>query len=172
MKIAIVGTHGTGKSTLSYLLAAEYKKRGKNVKIVQETARNCPYPVNELMSQEAALWIYYEQSKKELEATHKFEIVICDRSSLDSLIYAKYFKVNYNIIETEKIALNHLKTWYDDVFFVRPDGPLKGDGFRSESHSFQDGIDDIFLEYMKDIDCTEIFSSMIFKEDKWKQFCF
>src|SRR6188768_4363959 len=90
MKIAIVGTHGTGKSTLSYNLASYYKMKGKTVKIVQEVARSCPFPINEKMTIEAAKWIYLEHSRKELEAS-KNEICIGDRSVFDSFAYAEYF---------------------------------------------------------------------------------
>lgn len=171
MKIAIVGTHGTGKSTLSYLLASHYKKQGKNVKIIQEVARNCPYPINKQMSYQAALWIYYEHAKKELESQLKHEVVISDRSVFDSFVYAEYFKltelINYSL---QHIALEQLKENYNKVIFIRPDIPLQSDGVRSTDGEFQKGIDEIFYDYMSLIDHIEIKTSYIF-EDKWKKYC-
>lgn len=175
MKIAIVGTHGTGKSTLSYLLASHYKKQGKNVKIIQEVARSCPFPINHGMTLEAAKWIYYEHARKELEAEAKHEIVIGDRSVYDSFVYASYFNLNYSdIMDLEMIAAEHLSS-YDKIIFVRPDIPLQTDGTRSADIEFQKGIDDIYSEFMMQ-DCVDSYiqinSSQIFDpQESWKQYC-
>lgn len=172
MKIAIVGTHGTGKSTLSYLLASHYKKQGKNVKIIQEVARNCPFPINHGMTKEAALWIFYEHSKKELEAVEKHEVVICDRSAYDSLVYAKYFNLTKDELLSElSYQVSYLGD-YDKIIFVRPDIPLQTDGVRSSDQEFQNGIDQIFSDKIKYFSHIEIKSSQIFdKEESWKYFC-
>lgn len=47
MKIAIVGTHGIGKTTLAYQIACEAKKKGKNATVINEIARRCPFPLND-----------------------------------------------------------------------------------------------------------------------------
>ncbi|MFH1637485.1 MAG: hypothetical protein ABIB71_03610 [Candidatus Woesearchaeota archaeon] len=44
-KIAIIGTHGTLKSTLAFYLCGELKEKGKNVELIQELVRKCPYEV-------------------------------------------------------------------------------------------------------------------------------
>ena len=172
MKIAIVGAHGTGKSTLSYKLAAHYKTQGKNVKIVQEVARSCPFPINHGMTAEAALWIYHEHAKKELEASSKHDVVIGDRSVYDSFIYAEYFELdNYMIAILDVIAFAHMKD-YDKVIFVRPDLPLQTDGIRSDDEQFQIGVDKIFEDYMANVDHVQIKSSQIFEPGElWKQSC-
>lgn len=170
MKIAIVGTHGVGKTTLSFALAKHYKQLGKNVKIIQEVARICPFPINEGMSREAAEWIYHEHSKKELEANKDHEIVIGDRSTCDSFAYAKHFKLNLNIMQVNQ-AIWHLGT-YDKLIFVRPDIPLQPDGIRSIDLEFQKSIDDILSSWLIGYSPIQIKSSQIFdSEDSWKQFC-
>ena len=42
MKIAFIGTHGVGKTTLCYELAAALKREGVHVDIVKEVARLSP----------------------------------------------------------------------------------------------------------------------------------
>jgi len=46
-KIALIGTHGTGKTTLAHELTAESKKRGIHTEFLGELARECPLPINE-----------------------------------------------------------------------------------------------------------------------------
>lgn len=171
MKIAIIGTHGTGKSTLSYLMAAYYKKLGKNVKVVQEVARSCPFPINHIMTKEAALWIYLEHSRKELEAEHKHEVVICDRSVYDSFAYAKYFGLMDKELEAfEAVALRHLYS-YDKIIFVKPDVPIQSDGIRPDDKSFQYGVDEIIENRINNLETIKIKSSEIFEGFEWTLLC-
>ena len=53
MKLAFIGTHGVGKTTLCYDLAAALKKQGVNVDIVKEVARLSPLPINRQTSMDA-----------------------------------------------------------------------------------------------------------------------
>lgn len=163
MKIAIIGTHGTGKTTLSFNLAAHYKIKGKSVKIVQEVARSCPFPINEKMTIEAAKWIFFEHSKKELEAI-KNQIVVGDRSVYDSFVYADYFKISDDILKKyEKIAFAQLNE-YDKLIYIRPDSFIHDDGVRSKDVEFQNSIDKIFFQKLKSINHIEVKSSEIFLE--------
>lgn len=180
-KIAIIGTHSTGKTTLSYMLAAHYKKQGKNVKIIQEVARSCPYPLNENMTQEACLWIYHEHMKKELEAIQKFDTVICDRSAFDSFIYAETTKC----LDFESYYMNYSRNaaseWmltYDKIIYITPESknPVD-DGVRSVDKSFQISVNEIFhYEVIKlqvnMLDKSKIFvtnSDAILNQEKWNE---
>lgn len=173
MIITIVGTHGIGKSTLSYLIASHYKKLGKNIKIIQEVARTCPFSVNEYMTVETCLWIYHEQRKKELEAKKDHDVVICDRSCFDSFVYADHFSLTKDgLFALKNCALSQLACDYEKIIFVRPNIPIIGDGFRSTDSQFQKSIDNLFKEYLKDIPHYEINSNIIFKDnDSWKKYC-
>lgn len=168
-KIAIVGTHGTGKTSLSYLMAAHYKMQGKSVKIIQEVARSCPFPINDKMTKETAMWIYHEHCKKELEACRDHEVVISDRSYVDSLIYAEHFKLRLRGFSDDDIFV--MGESYSQVIFVRPDNYIQDDGIRSTDKQFQQDIDKLFDIYMCGVKNIEIKSSVIFSGDSWKQYC-
>jgi len=171
MKIAIIGTHGTGKTTLSYNLAAHYKSQGKSVKIIQEVARSCPFPINEKMTIEAAKWIFLEHARKELEAT-KNQVIVSDRSVFDSFVYAEYFKLEDELFfEYSNLAFQKLNQ-YDKLIYVRPDLFIHDDGVRSKDKEFQASIDEIFLKKLKGKMYHEVYSSTIFeKENEWKSYC-
>jgi thymidylate kinase len=168
--IAITGTHGTGKTTLTFCLAMHYKQQGANVKIIQEVARSCPFPLNDKMTRETALWIYHEHSKKELEAKKSHDIVICDRTVFDSFVYAESLGIKF-FEYCESQAKDHLYS-YDKLFFIRPDIPLIEDGVRSNDLEFQMKVDKLFEIKLNDFNYTEMKSSSIFHKDQtWKHYC-
>ncbi len=122
------------------------------------------------MSREACLWIYHEQVRKELEAKQKHDVVICDRSALDSFIYAKV----KNCLDPNDLYLmtccDAAKTWmetYNEIIFVVPDEfkPVS-DGVRSPDIDFQVAVHAAF-EYQLDnldIEYTKMQSKDIFKK--------
>ncbi len=172
MKIAIVGTHGTGKSTLSYMIAAHYKKLGKKVKVIQEVARACPFPINHGMTKEAALWIYLEHTRQELEAEIAHDVIVCDRSAYDSFAYARHFRLlnSHEMKYLERASIKHFKE-YERIFFINPDMPIQSDGIRSDDIRFQEYVHDIFVETLQTITYNKVNSSDIFQDTLWAQFC-
>lgn len=175
MKIAITGTHGAGKSTLSYVLASQFKLIGKNVKIIQEVARACPFPINEGMSKEAAIWIFLEHARKELEAEKKHEIVVCDRTLYDSFVYAKHFNLfdrNDPDTEFERLAYARLQD-YDKIFFVEPTMPLLVDNVRSPDEEFRNSVHGIFEGIIHSLsNVVKIDQKLIFEDKEiWKSYC-
>ncbi len=86
-KIAFIGSHGVGKTTLCYGLAARLKARDLAVEVVHEVARRCPLPINEESSLASQSWILHTQIGEELVAQHRYPVVICDRSVLDNFVY-------------------------------------------------------------------------------------
>ena len=87
VKLAFIGTHGVGKTTLCYDLAAILKKRGLHVDIVKEVARLSPLPINRQTSLEAQMWILSTQIAEEIRSAAHHEVVVCDRSVLDNYAY-------------------------------------------------------------------------------------
>ena len=87
MKVALIGTHGVGKTTLCFELAARLKRRDVDVEMVREVARRCPLPINRETSLASQSWILHTQMAWELEAEATHALVICDRSVLDNYCY-------------------------------------------------------------------------------------
>ncbi len=87
MKVALIGTHGVGKTTLCFELAARLKRRDVDVELVREVARRCPLPINRATSRAAQEWILHTQMAWELEAEAQHPLVLCDRSVLDNYCY-------------------------------------------------------------------------------------
>ena len=88
MKILVViGTHGSGKSTLIEKLSNHYQSLDKTVYIGEEVARKCPYPLGTIRAQRC---IWYAHWDMEMEARKSgCDIVIFDRSVLDNLCYLR-----------------------------------------------------------------------------------
>ena len=79
MKIAFIGTHGVGKTTLCHDLVATVRRRGVNADMVREVARLSPLPINRQTSLDAQTWILVTQVAEEIRSASQHELVICDR---------------------------------------------------------------------------------------------
>jgi len=138
MKLAFIGTHGTGKTTLCHLLTGEMKRRGMNAGMVTEIARECPLPINKKSQPESQLWILMTQIARELDSQSKYEHVVCDRSVLDNYAYNVYNSGRHALME------HMVDSWIGsyDVLFKAPNCyPLVGDGVRDTDLRFQAEID-------------------------------
>jgi hypothetical protein len=146
LKLALIGTHGVGKTTLAYEVCSLLKKADYNVELVTEVARRSPFPVNEGTTLEGQLWILHAQIAAELEAAARAPHVICDRAVLD----------NYGYLVNKFGRQPQLETWlswwmdsYSLLVAVPPmaDG-IPPDGFRSENLEFQQRIHDLIEELL------------------------
>jgi len=163
-KIAICGTHGCGKTTLSFRLATQAKSLGISAKVVQEVARESPFELNEGFTKDCAEWIFHRHCLYELNAkSEKVELLITDRSALDSLVYLRQKENNYDPDTLMRYAMEYMQT-YDKVILVKPDVPLESDGVRSIDEEFQKDIDRRFSMYINNakIDALVVKSSSIF----------
>ncbi|MEK6886354.1 MAG: AAA family ATPase [Nanoarchaeota archaeon] len=146
MKIAFIGTHGTGKTTLAYSITGELKRIGKNATMITEVARKCPLPINEKGTAKSQLWIMSSQISHEVEEVHKYSHVVCDRSILDTYAYGKYSNINEELLK--KLVEYWIGT-YDILFKVNPAQEyLVEDGFRSTNKEFQSKVDQIINELL------------------------
>jgi GTPase SAR1 family protein len=138
LKIAFVGTHGVGKTTLCFELAAHLKRLDIAVDLVKEVARRCPLPINEGTTLAAQTWILHTQIAEELAASAQYETVVCDRSVLDNYAYLV-------VRSGRQPALDAIvSSWiegYDALFKVPVIAAPSFDGTRAVSRAFQLEID-------------------------------
>ena len=64
-KIALIGTHGVGKTTTAYGIGYRLKQMRYDANVVEEGARKCPLPLNKKSTINTQKWILGEQLKKE-----------------------------------------------------------------------------------------------------------
>ncbi|MEO7367752.1 MAG: ATP-binding protein [Gemmatimonadaceae bacterium] len=146
LKIAFVGTHGVGKTTLCFDLAAQLKRLDLGVELVKEVVRRCPLPINEQTTADAQAWILHMQIAEELAAAASYEVVICDRSVLDN--YAYLVKPMGRRPEMDALVDSWIRT-YNALFRVPVIDAPSFDGTRAVSQSFQVEIDETIDDLVK-----------------------
>lgn len=154
MKIAFVGTHGTGKTTLAHELVMKLKKKGVDAGFMSEVARNCPFPINEETTRKSQVWIILSQIIKELEAEKHNDTIVSDRSVLDGYCYyvRKFGRAQF----LEELIKVHLKT-YDYIIRVPiRKGFLIKDKVRSTDEEFQKDVDKVFDRMLKEFKVKHI----------------
>ncbi|HBW74180.1 MAG: Thymidylate kinase-like protein [Candidatus Magasanikbacteria bacterium GW2011_GWA2_45_39] len=153
MKIALIGTHSTGKTTILTRLYAHLQERGFKVCIVPEMARLCPYPINEKSTIESQEWILNAHIEAEAEAGKMYNIVLCDRATIDNFAYfLKAIERTSCVLPNnkwERIAVDHART-YSYIFktqklslFAKPDAR------RTINEEFRSEIDELITQLLK-----------------------
>jgi nicotinamide riboside kinase len=140
VKVAFIGTHGVGKTTLCYDLAAILKRNDVSVDMVKEVARLSPLPVNRQTSLEAQTWILMTQIAEEIRSGAHHQVVVCDRSVLDNYAYMLLACGRQRAFET--LARYWMKS-YDLLFKVPISGQPSADGFRDTDEFFMRAIDQL-----------------------------
>ena len=138
-KIAFIGSHGVGKTTLCYGLAARLKTRDVSVEVVHEVARRCPLPINEETSISAQSWILHTQIAEELVARSRYPAVICDRSVLDNYVY---LLLSAGRQEGLDMLVQSWTLSYDLLVHVPVIEQPSPDGIRSANPAFQLAVEE------------------------------
>jgi nicotinamide riboside kinase len=138
-KIAFIGSHGVGKTTLCYGLAARLKRRDVAVEVVHEVARRCPLPINEETSVAAQSWILHSQIAEELVAQARYPVVVCDRSVLDNYVY---LLLAAGRREGPEALVEIWMRGYDLLVHVPIVDQPSPDGVRSADPGFQYAVED------------------------------
>ncbi|MDX1502214.1 MAG: ATP-binding protein [Thermoanaerobaculia bacterium] len=138
-KIAFIGSHGVGKTTLCYGLAARLKKRDVSLDVVHEVARRCPLPINQETSIAAQSWILHTQVAEELVAAARYPVVICDRSVLDNYVYLLLAAGRQEALE--ELVARWMVT-YDLLVHIPVVELPSADGIRATDPVFQRAVDE------------------------------
>jgi nicotinamide riboside kinase len=138
LKVAFIGTHGVGKTTLCYDLAAILKRADWNVDVVKEVARQSPLPINRQTSLDAQTWILMTQVAEEIRSASRHEAVVCDRSVLDNYAYMVLACGRQGALEP--FIASWMKT-YDVLFKVPVVGAVTPDGVRDTDLGFLQAVD-------------------------------
>ncbi len=164
MKIAFIGSHGVGKTTLCYDLAARLKRQDRAVDLVAEVARSSPLPINRETTLAAQAWILHTQIAREIAAAAQSDIVICDRSVLDNYAYLVHQagrQAGYDALVREWVGS------YDGLFKVPITAAPSFDGKRDVSETFQRDIDVVIDELARELGVTVHLLNAAAERDDW-----
>ncbi len=152
IKVAVIGTHGTRKTTICHQVIAGLKKREINAEYLGEIARNIPAGlyINEATTRESQEWILHEQIAKEIEYSGRkdIDVLVCDRGVIDNYMYYVYrFGSNPAL---DMLVNSRMKT-YAGLFKL----PIKKlllncDLVRATDPVFQKAIDDLLEKELKE----------------------
>lgn len=140
MKLAFIGTHGVGKTTLCYDLAAALKRQSVNVDMVKEVARFSPLPINRKTSLDAQTWILTTQVAEEIRSAAHHDVVVCDRSVLDNYAYMSFACGRQRAVER---FVDYWMKSYTLLFKVPISGQAAADGVRDTDEFFMRQIDQL-----------------------------
>lgn len=143
MRIAIVGAHGVGKTTLSQRLAQEL-----NLPIIPDVvieAFQKGFAISENTPPEVQFWLFSRQ----LELERLNEKFIADKCLMDYTVYADIIFSDERVksLLAEMIKRN---ISYTHIFYLPIEFPLEDNGIRSLDPEFQRRVNERYLKILKD----------------------
>ena len=143
MKVVFCGAHGVGKSTLTNMLSQQLWLPILNDIVVD--AHRLGFIINENTPMETQMWL----TGKQLEQEKTHTDFIGDKCIFDYYVYAEALKMDSEMTSViKKIAL---KTHdYDHIFFIKPEFPIVDDGLRSLNIDFQNAVNDVYENFLKE----------------------
>ena len=160
-KIAIIGSHGVGKTSIAQGAKARLEGEGYRVEFLGELARQCPFQLNEESDFNAQFYMISGQVNEENKvAINEPDILITDRCILDSLIYWRWIRDKKarelsdqpeklrDLEKKDKVLENIVKSWidtYDAFVYVK----VKDETWNSRDQ--KDGVRNPRFGWYKDI---------------------
>ena len=154
--IGILGTHSTGKTTLAKVLKQFLESRGYSVYMIAEPARK--FKREDLGKYETQKAIIKTIINGIRENINKYDIIITDRTPLDSFAYTLYYMIDRDwdpdladdILDEYINIMEFVNEYYDVLIYAnnRNKLPLVDDGFRwtdKRSRNFVDVLVRILL---------------------------
>ena len=143
MKIAICGSHGVGKTTISKIISEEFGLTTLPDIVVD--AHKMWLEINENTPMETQLRLAAKQFENEF--TNKD--FVADKCIFDYHVYAKALNMDEDIVViTKKLALKSHN--YDHIFYIKPEFDLVDDGLRSLDPKFQSDVHDVYENFLKE----------------------
>ena len=154
-KLAFIGSHGVGKTTLCYGLAARLKALDISLELVHEVARRCPLPINEKTGLASESWILHTQIAAEAIAEMQYDVVICDRSALDNYVYLLLAEGTQDHLDG---LVDSWMNTYDLLVHVPIVEAPSTDGVRSDDPGFQLAIEQRLTQELerRGLTCLEL----------------
>jgi nicotinamide riboside kinase len=186
-KIAIIGSHGVGKTSIAQGAKARLEAEGYRVEFLGELARQCPFQLNEESDFSAQFYMISGQVNEENKvAITEPDILITDRCILDSLIYWRWIRDKKarelsgrpeelrDLERKDKVLESIVRNWIDtyDAFVhvkVSDDtwnGRDQKDGVRNPRFGWYKDICDGFEKTLKEygLEVTEVYNDGDFFE--------
>ncbi len=146
MKIAVAGSHGTGKSSFARGLA---KKLGGNYiydTVREEVAPKKIFTINENTPPEGQVWLIARQWELEKLTPEPW---VADKNLFDYWVYIRDDFADY-IKKTIWMFIKN-DAHYDFVFYLPIEFPMELDGVRSENDEFQKEVDRRYKKLLDDL---------------------
>jgi len=147
MRLAISGTHSTGKTTL--LKALQQTEQFKNFLFLESITRvlkEFQLQINQAGNDVSQSFILADHWRRSTLPNNVF----LDRCILDGLVYTEYL-FNKSLVSSgvHQLAIaffEKLLPAYDIIFYLRPEFKLVDDGVRDTDQQFQTAILELFEE--------------------------
>jgi thymidylate kinase len=161
MKIAIVGAHGSGKSTIITSVYSQLKKNNSRVFLAPEVARSSLFIAANEKTPKMQMDLFGRQLSSEMTNSRNCDILLCDRSLFDILMYTRlFFKNDKEAITYSKSMSLFCKDYsssYDHIFLtsklyspnvvkdaIRPEGE---DIQKKAAEEMKDILDEFSVKY-------------------------
>lgn len=162
VRVALVGAHGTGKTTLSREITLRLSADRHRVATLQEVPRLVCEMVNDptffRQTRNTALkqaLLLFAQLVHESEKSHSAaDVVLGDRTPLDHWAYTlHFFSSAFSTDELgaiyETLIAQHAMRTYRAIFYLPIEFPVVDDGVREDDVAFQKSIDERILSLLR-----------------------
>ncbi|NQV91537.1 AAA family ATPase [Candidatus Woesearchaeota archaeon] len=176
-KIGLVGTHGTGKTSLAALIEGELKRRGMEaIKLpeISTEARKRGLSINRNTTLGTQMWILHQQFANELELseesahTTNYQVIITDRGP-DNYCYLEH-SVGENDYALQ-MTLGHLSLFPYDALYLLPrtNGNIQNNGTRDLDKNFQIAMDEKVRAFFDKYQIAHRILPLPKPEDRYRQ---
>ena len=146
MKIGICGAQSTGKTTLLNALRSEDYFKGYHfgVGVTRRVKEEYGLEINEGASDMTQKVIMHEHFANLIN----YDDLITDRTTLDCYVYTMYLHQHGQVTDRTlgwiDMSCHRTLSFYDKLFYLKPEFPIEDDGTRSTSLTFQRDIAQLF----------------------------